>query len=418
MEENPYACGFCDSEFKRRQVYPRMAWIHVQLTCPHSDALRRHWKSCTARLSSGDLIPQRSRSGKKKHACDRCAERKRACNQGMPCAECEVHHRECTYTRTKRRKLPAEQAFTLGPDVPDPYAAHQGSELPPHQQNVSLGICQLRDQVGFSSRRQFNFLLKFTHATGINQGYNCNRSFMADTVSESILYSADGSDLPIHTMASNPWDFLLEEISLWPDGGKGPLSRFNSPARTDPGDDALSIQCGHIWNMFAPLCDSFTTGPVTMASVASFFSPEHVIHSLNTFWDRWYPHCPILHRPTFRAEECSPLLLANMVLMGGCTSSSQADRQIAISLLDVAENIVFSQPIFSTAATRLGMARGQNNSENLAADISILQATYLICIMQKWEGNDESKVRIQRDQFTRFVSVSIHACELGRLITN
>lgn len=326
---------------------------------------------------------------------------------------------ECTYTRTKRRKLPAVQEFTLGHDVPDPDAVHQGSELPLHQQNVSLGICQLRDQIGLSSRHQFNFLLKFTHAAGINQGYNCNRSFMADIVSGSTLCLADGSALPTHSRASNPWDFLLEEISLWPDGGKGPLSRFNSPARTDPGNDALGIQCGHIWNMFAPFCDRFTTGSVTMASVGSFFSPEHVIHSLDIFWDRWYPHCPILHRPTFRAEECSPLLLANMVLMGGCTASSEADRQIAISLLDVAETIVFSQAIFSTAATRQGMAKNQNDNECLTADISVLQATYLICIMQKWEGNEESKVRIQRDQFTRYVSVSMHeSCPLGRLVPN
>ena len=28
--------------------------------------------------------------------------------------------------------------------------------------------------------------------------------------------------------------------------------------------------------------------------------------------------------------------------------------------------------------------------------------------MRKWEGKDESKVRIQRDQFTRFVSVRKH----------
>ncbi|KAJ5385291.1 hypothetical protein N7517_003202 [Penicillium concentricum] len=90
-----------------------------------------------------------------------------------------------------------------------------------------------------------------------------------------------------------------------------------------------------------------------------------------------------------------------MALMGGCTSPYKADRHIARSLLDIAEAIVFSQPMFSTTATR-----AEATDQNHLAQISTLQATYLICIMQKWEGSDESKVRIQRDQFTKFVSAT------------
>lgn len=141
-----------------------------------------------------------------------------------------------------------------------------------------------------------------------------------------------------------------------------------------------------------------------MASIMSFFSPEHVIHLLDIFWDRWYPHCPILHRATFNVEYCSPLLLASMVLMGGCTSSSEADQRIARSLLDIAENIVFSHPIYSTT-TSIPKTTHQDNDPSIMGNIRILQATYLICIMQKWEGSEESKIRIQRDQFTKFVSV-------------
>lgn len=347
-------------------------------------------------------MPQRNLSGKRKQACDRCSDRKRACNQGRPCAECALRESECTYTRTKRRAL---HAPTIETDVLD---SEDVSRIPNHQQKVALGNCQLKDQIGFSSRRQFDFLLKFTHAAGINQGYNCNRSFMMDIAEAASSDSADDA-LQANHGASNPWDYLLEEIFLWPDGGKGPLSRLNSPSRTDRAIDALSIQCGHIWEMFAPFCGHITEDSINMASVKNFFSPEHVLYSLDIFWDRWYPHCPILHRPTFKPESCSPLLLANMVLMGACTSSSEADHRIAISLLDIAETIVFSQPIFlSTPTTRTEKPTNQKDDGHTTAKINILQATYLICIMQKWEGKDESKVRIQRDQFTRFVSVRKH----------
>ncbi|OJJ31300.1 hypothetical protein ASPWEDRAFT_45253 [Aspergillus wentii DTO 134E9] len=351
VDEKPYPCEFCGSEYKR------------------SDALRRHWKTCTARVASGNQIPKRSISGKRKQACDRCAERKRACNQGDPCGECALQEVECRYDRTKRQNTGASgRAVYFDETVDSPGETSR-----------------LSDKIGFilSSRRKFQFLLKFTHASGINQGYNCNRSFMTSW-----------TPLNENVTASNPWNYLLDEIPSWPEGNES-LAAFDSLSSTRPEDDALNLQCSRIWDMFLPLCDETS---VAMTTVVSFFSKENILRLLDIFWNRWYPHCPFMHKPTFDVRSCPAILLMTMVLMGGCTSSANADSIMARSLLDIAEGIIFSQPMLSMNATASG-------DENIVA-IPLLQATYMICIIQKWEGNDESKIRIQRDRFTRFVSAT------------
>ncbi|QQK41724.1 putative transcription factor with C2H2 and Zn(2)-Cys(6) DNA binding [Penicillium digitatum] len=292
VDKKPHFCEFCGSEFTR------------------SDTLRRHWKNCTSLLATGNQVPQRARSGKRKRACDRCTERKRACNQGNPCAECTLQESECTYIQ-KSERYPQTSVSAV-----DDHGGISGLDVPgasEAQQKPTIHGQQLRTKLGVAGRCRFNFLLKFTRAAGINEAYNCNRLFVAD----------------------------------------------------DQHDRSASEE------------------------VTSPMSPNSCLRGGDYRW------------PTFRIESCSPLLLANMVLMGGCISPYKADRHIARSILDITEAVVFSQPMFSTVATR-----AKDADQGHRTQISTLQATYLICIMQKWEGSNEAKIRIQRDQFTKFVSAT------------
>lgn len=68
--------------------------------------LRRHWKSCKARVDSGHEIPEPERGGKHKRACDSCASLRKACNGEIPCAECTQRQRQCTYQRLLDDELP------------------------------------------------------------------------------------------------------------------------------------------------------------------------------------------------------------------------------------------------------------------------------------------------------------------------
>ncbi|OQE45965.1 hypothetical protein PENCOP_c001G08604 [Penicillium coprophilum] len=371
IDKKPHVCEFCGSEFTR------------------SDALCRHWKTCATRLASGNPVPRRTRSGKRKHACDRCTERKRACNQGNPCAECALQDSECTYIQKKQRY---SQVHVSVGDSHDDDGGNEVSGASKAQQNPSIGQ-RLINKIGLADRCRFDFLLKFTRAAGINEGYNCNRLFKADDP-----YDHGASDDLFQTSLDSG---LSGEDLTWSDGDTASFARFDSPTRGNFVNDALRLQSSRIKDMLVDFCDEKTEGNATMADVILFFSPENILHFVEIFWDRWYPHCLIFHRPTFKIDSCLPLLLMNMVLMGGCTSPYKADRHIARLLLDIAEGIVFSQPMFSTTGIRV-----ECTDQSHLTQISTLQATYLICIMQKWEGSNESKIRIQRDQFTKFVSAT------------
>ncbi|CAG8909657.1 unnamed protein product [Penicillium egyptiacum] len=96
-----HLCLFCGSSFSR------------------GDVLRRHWKSCKARVESGHTIPQPERGGKHKRACDSCAGLRKACNEKMPCAECTQREKQCTYRRLLDDELHLPSTSQALPEIPD-----------------------------------------------------------------------------------------------------------------------------------------------------------------------------------------------------------------------------------------------------------------------------------------------------------
>ncbi|PWY93572.1 hypothetical protein BO94DRAFT_459796 [Aspergillus sclerotioniger CBS 115572] len=108
--EKPFKCGFCGSQYKR------------------GDVLRRHWKSCSVRIRTGQAIPWPRIGGKERHACDVCAKLKKSCDGGQPCIECSTRRRPCTYLRLQSSGgLPLRQATdssVLTPGQIYPESAH------------------------------------------------------------------------------------------------------------------------------------------------------------------------------------------------------------------------------------------------------------------------------------------------------
>lgn len=137
---------------------------------------------------------------------------------------------------------------------------------------------------------------------------------------------------------------------------------------------------------------------ISLATI-ELFTPGNVSRYIDLFWDRWYPHCPIIHRPTFDIQACPAILLLTMSLIGACTSSDPHDRETAQILLDTAEQLLFSHSLFSDDT------ESSTDPEMNEERVIILQATYFMCILQKWEGRDAAKRRIQRSRFTAFVAV-------------
>ncbi|KAL4895983.1 fungal-specific transcription factor domain-containing protein [Aspergillus ambiguus] len=382
VDTRPHVCSFCNSQFKR------------------SDALRRHWKTCTARLASGNAVPQRSLSGKRKQSCDCCAERKRACDLGKPCSECQTRGSECTYHRVG-------YAFSKSPpsmrgDTKELYP--KGKEVASFPTNGLLErdhgqeSAQLTESIArrFPSHDRLDYLRNFTRAKGINQAYNYKRAFMSD------FPDGKNSDIPPMSgqsadeiLAANQWSYLLDglESEIF---GISDNSQLNA---------SLSEGLNEVLNLFLSRLNKQDSDLTPRA--VEFFTPQNTLRYLDLFWDRWYPHCPIIHRATFELQSCPSLLLMTMSLIGACTSFSASDREAAQSLLDTAESVLFSHPSFSD---EIGSARERGTNH---VEVRILQATYFMCILQKWEGNDAAKRRIQRSRFTTFVA-AIRSLGLSR----
>lgn len=133
-----------------------------------------------------------------------------------------------------------------------------------------------------------------------------------------------------------------------------------------------------------------------------FFSPANLRRYLGLYWAIWHPNVNFVHRPTFDAVSAKPALLAAMALMGACVSPDMPDNEDARMWLNCVEEIVFIDDDFNShlgypVSSSIGVHR---------AKLQALQAAYIVCLYQNWEGTDGSKSRIRRFRFANLVSTA------------
>lgn len=360
-------------------------------------------------MTSGVQIPKRSLSGRRKQACDQCTSRKRACSTGQPCSECVLQATECTYHGAQGRRLSETGGSQREPDT----LAGSGivSEALPQpsrrqRQKTSVEIDDLNSHTpnGQASRTRFDFLLNFTKATGLNEAYNyAPKTGLPSPVHAYFENLASGS-LPFEdSTVSNPFSCYLGEVeaSLWGDTQlsepfTGNQARHVSSLMVDKASQLLELLQHPLESRISNHLDLYSSETVR------FFSPQNLTRYLDLFWSRWYRHCPIIHRATFDLGNCWILLFATMSLVGACMSPQQSDHQGAKQLLDLVEELIFSSPLFSEVAFT-----GARKDDQLGTrqNVETLQAACFMCLLQKWEGSDSAKLRMQRHRFTSFVAV-------------
>ncbi|KAJ5664999.1 uncharacterized protein N7477_007447 [Penicillium maclennaniae] len=137
----------------------------------------------------------------------------------------------------------------------------------------------------------------------------------------------------------------------------------------------------------------------TQAMCCEFFSPSNIRRFLEYFWSLWYPNCPIVHRPLFDTKEASPALLCVMVLIGACLSPSSEEHESARILLDSCEELVFTHNCFRDDGA---ISRNDERKDM----VQCMQASYLVCSLQKREGSLEAQARIRRYRHTSMVALA------------
>ncbi|EXJ73250.1 uncharacterized protein A1O5_03010 [Cladophialophora psammophila CBS 110553] len=121
-------------------------------------------------------------------------------------------------------------------------------------------------------------------------------------------------------------------------------------------------------------------------------------HCLNLFFNNYYRHCPIVHRPTFQPTIAPiPLVLGCVAL--GAMYSEPAKVVWMKSLLDVMETYIFSLPeVRDEFFGALGCSQAPDE-EALEYHFQMFQGAYLFVVVQYFSGNLAGRRRARRQRF-------------------
>ncbi|KAJ0416505.1 hypothetical protein BJY00DRAFT_316754 [Aspergillus carlsbadensis] len=146
------------------------------------------------------------------------------------------------------------------------------------------------------------------------------------------------------------------------------------------------------------------------SAARSFFSPTNITRYLGYFWSLWYPNCPFVHRASFDPQTAPPALLCVMVLIGACLSPHGEDAVTARMWLNVVEELAFSDSSFweerdggkgGGKAVVLDQYVGRKKKR-----LECVQTAYLVCSLQKREGDEEARTRVRRYRHATMVMLA------------
>ena len=142
--------------------------------------------------------------------------------------------------------------------------------------------------------------------------------------------------------------------------------------------------------------------PALKNACLQFFSPINLRKYLGFYWALWHPNVNFVHKPSFDAVSAKPALLAAMALIGASVSPNMPDNEDARMWLNCVEEIVFIDDDFNSDLNY----PASNNMTIHRPKLQALQAAYIVCLYQNWEGSDSSKSRIRRFRFANLVSTA------------
>lgn len=179
-----------------------------------------------------------------------------------------------------------------------------------------------------------------------------------------------------------PSEFMYESQNH--EGQEDGFHRSHTPVDAGRGLDALNMTK----NMMAGIvshCRSFiavrshanaTTQSHQVQADVSILSSAFLDLCLQTFWDRFLPTLPLIHRATFDMRSSSAPLLINMVAIGALLlSCSEARLQVSISINETpCPNLMYAPPLPESGIVALGAKRSRLRSKpvSLLCDISLL----------------------------------------------
>ncbi|KAJ5357836.1 hypothetical protein N7541_004994 [Penicillium brevicompactum] len=448
VEAPKYECSVCLKRYKRREHLFRHLSSHTSQR-PHqctlcngafqrADVLKRHMRTCDG---GGPRATSRRR------ACDRCVRQKKACSSHQPCHSCVKRGAQCWYPAdsgsSKQPSLgsvdesppkdPASNPMELTPPVSNPvmpwgFTTEELQNLGTSPQETLFDSASTHFPSSswqeFStmtpetpaifepsvsdedSRQSLGFLDKFTSNTGLVSSFDCGtqeqREHLSAELDRHISFQLQQRIMSLPALGMNvPSPTILEAISDSSSTDDFPLDWFNDPLSLKTHEILLLIE--EVVTI-KPRNSSVTLDwtPALKSACLQFFSPSNLRRFLGFYWAIWHPNVNFIHRPTFDPLAAKPTVLAAMALIGACVSSDMPDNEDAKTWFNCVEEMVFIDDDFNSDMTYppCGSMASQRRK------IQALQAAYIVCLYQNWEGTDASKSRIRRHRFATLVSTA------------
>ncbi|KAF5560791.1 C2H2 transcription factor [Fusarium phyllophilum] len=437
--ETGFTCPRCSKTYKRREHLQRHAASHSSLR-PHrcsfcgqsyqrADVLKRHALACETKARAGEtsVTPSSSR-----RACDLCVQQKKACSTGQPCEHCRRKSVQCIYSFSSGAAT--ESNLSMGQDSTGQDDKQYGDET-----NLSTVV--------FGDDTLFDYLGNYTSVSDMLQGSDNNQDWLdfvnlaaghfqiIPTSPQTHLDNYTFHFLDNFTRKSGLVDSfdcgtfeqrVQVEASYQPGKGQGcpatgidELVRLNGSSMGLPSPQPLDLHDPLIIQTHQILLDIkevVTVKPrnsvvelewstILEQTCIQFFAPHNLRKYLALFWHIWHPNVNFVHRPTFDPVTSKSILVACMALIGASVSPSKTDNEQAKVWFNCVEEIVFTDDDFCNDPL--------NNKETLLVSpiqniskIQALQAAYMVCLYQGWEGTEANKRRIRRYRFSTVISMA------------
>lgn len=180
-----------------------------------------------------------------------------------------------------------------------------------------------------------------------------------------------------------------------------------------------SLESRSVYELVTQLTNTFITLPKGHHAKASstkidqadtFFSLPNVHIFIQTYFHHFHPHFSVIHRPSFDLKTASPRLLVAVCLAGSLYMSLSDDVARGRNLLDLAEDFIFRDATLKRVAKGRPSTESKNDVANdstgaCESSLEILQAAFIIVILQNWEGNNAAQRRARIERMQQLVSV-------------
>ncbi|KAL2831568.1 hypothetical protein BDW59DRAFT_131602 [Aspergillus cavernicola] len=433
-----YQCPVCPRRYKRREHLQRHSSSHSSdrphrcATCnstfQRTDVLKRHIRTCVSRAQD------QSRTRGRTRCCDRCIRLKKACNLRQPCQRCIAQSVSCCYSIGASPRKENDNRMTddfidclnmdseFGGIIGDPMLTNVPLVLAEQQMGDFMATSSstpfLPDLLDYSSLSWQDFIAMTTESETLHPPpvLNTDRAHSLRFLDKFTSNTGFVTSFDCGTRIQREHVMAMTEMAAACASQNEPLAlgQGDTLSSTANGSsclhDPLSLKTHQILLlikevvMVKPRNSAVTLdwSPVLGEICSQFFSPANLRKFLELYWAIWHPNVNFVHRPTFDPVHAKPSILATMALIGACVSPNVADNDNARMWFNCVEELVFIDEDFNSDLSFTSPSTISSHRHKFQA----LQAAYMVCLYQTWEGNDASKRRVRRNRFATLVSTA------------